>query len=53
MLNSPDTIITVLGVCGDTIFSISASNKFNSKPYLHSNALSLTEILEEEGQVSY
>lgn len=53
MLNSPDTIITVLGVSGDTIFSISASNKFNSKPYLHSNALSLAEILEEEGQVSY
>lgn len=53
MLNSPDTIITVLGVSGDTIFSISASNRFNSKPYLHANALSLAEILEEEGQVSY
>lgn len=53
LLNSPDTIITVLGTSGDTIFSVSASNKFNSKPYLHANALSLAEILEEEGQVSY
>ena len=53
LLNSPDTIITVLGVSGDTIFSVSASNKFNSKPYLHANALSLAEIQEREGQVSY
>lgn len=53
LLNSPDTIITVLGVSGDTIFSVSASNKFNSKPYLHANALSLAEIQEEEGQISY
>lgn len=53
LLNNPDTIITVLGVSGDTIFSISASNRFNSKPYIHSNALSLTEIQEQDGEISY
>lgn len=53
LLNNPDTIITVLGVSGDTIFSISASNRFNSKPYMHSNALSLAEIQEQDGEISY
>ena len=53
LLNSPDTIITVLGVSGDTIFSISASNRFNSKPYMHANALSLAEIQEQDGEFSY
>lgn len=52
-LKSPDTIITVLGVSGSTIFSISASNKFNSKEYLHPNALSLTEITDDGNQIRY